>query len=50
MKQVEQTDTRIVKNMEERNVGTERKSPKQGLTSAEDLKETSPSPLAVLTL
>ena len=28
---------RIVRNLEERNVGTKGKSPKQGLTSAEDL-------------
>ena len=28
---------RVVKNMEEINVGTKEKSPKQGLTSAEDL-------------
>ena len=42
MKQEEEADTRIiakgiVRNMEERNVGTKGKSPKQGLTSAEDL-------------
>ena len=41
VKQQEEEDTkiiaRVVRNMEERNVGTERKSPKQSLNSAEDL-------------
>ena len=42
MKQEEETDTRImqesiVRNMEERNVGTKGKCPKQGIASAKDL-------------
>ena len=30
-------NARVVRNLEERNVGTKEKSPKQGLTSAKDL-------------
>ena len=37
MKQEEETDTRVVGNMEERNVGARGKSPKQDLTSVKDL-------------
>ena len=37
MKQEEETDTRVVWNMEERNVGARGKSPKQDLTSVKDL-------------
>ena len=40
VKQVEETDknnARVVRNMEEKNVGTKEKSPKQALTSAKDL-------------
>ena len=40
VKQEEEADknnARVVRNLEERNVGTKGKSPKQGLTSAKDL-------------
>ena len=37
VKQEEETDKRVVRNVEERNVGTDGKSSKQDLTSAEDL-------------
>ena len=40
VKQEEETDknnARVVRNLEERNVGTKRKNVKQGLTSANDL-------------
>ena len=37
VKQDEETDTRVIRNLEDKNVGKKGKSSKQGQTSAKDL-------------